>query len=32
MLEDTARHAGHMDIVRELLDGATGDHDRSDQA
>ena len=31
MLEDTARHAGHMDIVRELIDGATGDHDRSDQ-
>ncbi|MFI1680477.1 DinB family protein [Streptomyces sp. NPDC020607] len=26
MLEDTARHAGHMDIVRELLDGTTGDH------
>ncbi|OEJ24229.1 hypothetical protein AR457_06835 [Streptomyces agglomeratus] len=24
MLEDTARHAGHMDIVRELIDGATG--------
>ncbi|GCD96808.1 DinB family protein [Embleya hyalina] len=28
MIEDTARHAGHMDIVRELLDGATGDHPR----
>lgn len=27
MIEETARHAGHMDIVRELLDGATGDHD-----
>jgi hypothetical protein len=26
MVEETARHAGHMDIVRELLDGATGDH------
>ena len=26
MLEETARHAGHMDILRELLDGATGDH------
>jgi len=26
MIEDTARHAGHMDIVRELIDGATGDH------
>ncbi|NDU74422.1 DUF664 domain-containing protein [Actinomadura sp. DSM 109109] len=28
MVEETARHAGHMDIVRELLDGATGDHVR----
>jgi uncharacterized damage-inducible protein DinB len=28
MLEETARHAGHMDIVRELLDGTTGDHNR----
>jgi uncharacterized damage-inducible protein DinB len=26
MVEETARHAGHMDILRELLDGATGDH------
>ncbi|MGW4463234.1 DinB family protein [Micromonospora sp. NPDC004704] len=26
MIEETARHAGHMDIMRELLDGATGDH------
>ncbi len=26
MIEETARHAGHMDIVRELLDGTTGDH------
>ena len=26
MVEETVRHAGHMDIVRELLDGATGDH------
>ncbi|KAB2593484.1 DinB family protein [Streptomyces arboris] len=24
MLEDTVRHAGHMDIVRELIDGAVG--------
>ncbi|MFJ3666113.1 DinB family protein [Streptomyces sp. NPDC090106] len=24
MIEETARHAGHMDVVRELLDGATG--------
>ncbi|MEV5845164.1 DinB family protein [Streptomyces sp. NPDC051985] len=28
MIEETARHAGHMDIVRELIDGATGDHPR----
>ncbi|WP_212914700.1 DinB family protein [Streptomyces sp. TS71-3] len=26
MIEETARHAGHMDIVRELIDGARGDH------
>jgi uncharacterized damage-inducible protein DinB len=26
MVEETARHAGHMDIVRELIDGTTGDH------
>ncbi|MEU7897158.1 DinB family protein [Nonomuraea sp. NPDC049152] len=26
MIEDTVRHAGHMDIMRELIDGATGDH------
>ncbi|MFE6976337.1 DinB family protein [Streptomyces sp. NPDC057682] len=26
MLEDVVRHVGHMDIVRELLDGATGAH------
>jgi len=24
LLEETARHAGHMDITRELLDGTTG--------
>ncbi len=30
MLEETARHAGHMDIVRELIDGSTGDHNRPD--
>lgn len=29
MIEETARHAGHMDIVRELIDGATGDHQRA---
>ena len=25
MIEDTCRHAGHLDIVRELIDGAVGD-------
>ncbi|SCD42738.1 Protein of unknown function [Streptomyces sp. DvalAA-14] len=25
---ETSRHAGHMDILRELIDGSTGDHDR----
>jgi Protein of unknown function (DUF664) len=24
MVEETGRHAGHMDILRELIDGATG--------
>ena len=24
MIEETARHAGHLDIARELLDGQTG--------
>jgi hypothetical protein len=24
MIEETARHAGHADIIRELIDGATG--------
>lgn len=24
LLEETARHAGHADILRELIDGATG--------
>ncbi|CAN5873904.1 DinB family protein [soil metagenome] len=28
MIEETARHAGHMDILRELIDSATGDHQR----
>jgi hypothetical protein len=28
MLEETARHAGHADILRELIDGAAGDHQR----
>lgn len=26
MIEETARHAGHIDIVRELIDGMVGDH------
>jgi uncharacterized damage-inducible protein DinB len=26
MIEETARHAGQMDIMRELIDGATGSH------
>lgn len=29
VLEDTARHAGHAGILRELIDGSTGDHRRS---
>jgi hypothetical protein len=29
MIEETARHAGHVDIVRELIDGMTGDHNRA---
>jgi uncharacterized damage-inducible protein DinB len=28
MIEETARHAGHMDILRELVDGTTGYHPR----
>ncbi|MFF8725221.1 DinB family protein [Streptomyces sp. NPDC015171] len=30
MVEETARHAGHMDILRELIDGTTGDHRPAD--
>jgi hypothetical protein len=26
MVEETARHAGHVDIMRELIDGMAGDH------
>jgi hypothetical protein len=26
MIEETARYAGHVDILRELIDGVTGDH------
>ncbi|MEU6731855.1 DinB family protein [Streptomyces physcomitrii] len=29
MVEEVARHAGHIDILRELIDGAAGDHRRS---
>jgi len=29
MIEETARHAGHMDILRELIDGQTADHQRT---
>ena len=25
MIEETGRHAGHLDVLRELLDGVTGD-------
>lgn len=27
LVEEFARHCGHLDILRELLDGATGDHE-----
>jgi uncharacterized damage-inducible protein DinB len=26
MVEETARHAGHIDIIREMIDGVVGDH------
>ena len=29
VLEDTVRHLGHMDILRELIDGRTGSHLRT---
>jgi hypothetical protein len=25
MIEETARHAGHLDVIREFLDGSTGE-------
>jgi hypothetical protein len=25
MIEETARHAGHLDLMREQIDGKTGD-------
>jgi len=31
MIEETARHAGHADIVRELIDGSVGDHPRESE-
>jgi len=31
MIEETARHAGHVDILRELTDGMVGDHAEFDQ-
>jgi hypothetical protein len=30
MVEETARHAGHVDILRELIDGMAGDHRPTD--
>ena len=30
MIEETARHAGHVDILRELIDGMVGDHRPAD--
>jgi len=30
MIEETARHAGHVDILRELIDGVAGDHREED--
>ena len=32
VIEETARHAGHMDILRELIDGGTGDHRPDEQS
>ncbi|MFE7245152.1 DUF664 domain-containing protein [Streptomyces sp. NPDC057580] len=32
MIEESARHAGHLDIVRELLDGGTGLGPRQEDA
>lgn len=26
LVEETARHTGHLDVIRELIDGAVGDH------
>jgi uncharacterized damage-inducible protein DinB len=32
VLEDTIRHAGHIDVMRELIDGMVGDHQRAERA
>jgi len=32
VLEDTARPAGHIDIMRELIDGKIGFHQRADSS
>ncbi len=32
MIEETARHAGHLDILREIVDGSTGDHQPSPES
>jgi hypothetical protein len=32
MLTETSRHAGHADILREQLDGATGTNVQRDEA
>ncbi len=32
ILEDTARNAGHIDIMRELIDGMVSDHQRDESA
>jgi len=30
VITETARHTGHLDVLRELTDGAVGDHDAPD--
>jgi hypothetical protein len=31
MIEEVARHAGHADLIRESIDGATGDFRGTEQ-
>ena len=31
VITETARHAGHLDVLRELTDGAVGDDDAPDE-